>query len=68
MLQKETGMTPHSYLTSIRLQQAVYYLKTTNRTIKDIAYACGFQSENSFCITFKKQIGYTPSEYRCLTH
>ena len=63
---KETGMTPHSYLTSIRLQQAVYYLKTTDRTVKDVGYACGFQSENSFCITFKKHTGYTPSEYRCL--
>lgn len=65
---KETGMTPHSYLTSIRLQQAVYYLKTTDRTVKDVGYACGFQSENSFCITFKKHTGYTPSEYRCLPH
>ena len=65
---KETGMTPHRYLTSIRLQQAVYYLKTTDRTVKDVGYACGFQSENSFCITFKKHTGYTPSEYRCLPH
>ena len=65
---KETGMTPHSYLISIRLQQAVYYLKTTDRTVKDIGFACGFQSENSFCITFKKHKGYTPSEYRSLPH
>lgn len=65
---KETGMTPHNYLTSIRLQQAVYYLKTTDRTVKDVGYACGFQSENSFCITFKKHTGYTPSEYRRLSH
>lgn len=61
---QETGMTPHSYLTSIRLQQAAYYLKTTDRTIKDISFACGFQSENSFCITFKKHTGATPTQYR----
>ena len=65
---KETGMTPHSYLISIRLQQAVYYLKTTDRTVKDIGFACGLQSENSFCITIKKHKGYTPSEYRSLPH
>ena len=56
---KRAGMTPHSYLISIRLQQAVYYLKTTDRTVKDIGFACGFQSENSFCITFKNHKGYT---------
>lgn len=65
---QETGMTPHSYLTSIRLQQAIYYLKTTDRSVKDISYACGFQSENSFCITFKNHTGTTPTLYRGMSH
>lgn len=61
---QETGITPYDYLIAIRLQKARYYLKTTKRPIKEIAFACGFQSENSFCITFKKNTGMTPSAYR----
>ena len=61
---KDTGMTPHQYLISVRINTSKFHLKTTSRTIKDIAFSCGFQSENSFCITFKKSTGLTPSQYR----
>ena len=58
------GMTPHQYLLSLRLDCARFYLRTTAKTVKEIGFACGFQSENSFCIAFKKQAGVTPTCYR----
>lgn len=61
---KETGLTPHSYLTAMRINSAKFYLRTTGKSIKEIGFACGFQSENSFCITFKKQEGMTPTQFR----
>lgn len=61
---KFSGMTPHQYLLSIRMNSARFYLSTTNKTVKEIGFSCGFQSENSFCIAFKKQMGLTPLEYR----
>lgn len=61
---QETGMTPHHYLISIRLQRARYYLNTTLFSVKEIAFSCGFHSENSFCITFKKFTGMTPTAFR----
>lgn len=61
---KETGLTPHSYLTAMRINSAKFYLRTTGRSVKEIGFACGFQSENSFCITFKKQEGMTPTQFR----
>ena len=64
LFKRETGLTPHAYLVSVRLQQAGYYLKTTDRPVKEIAYACGFQSVNSFCIAFKKNKGMTPTQYK----
>lgn len=61
---KDTGMSPYQYLTSIRIEQAQYELKTTQRSVKDIGFSCGYQSENSFCITFRKMTGLTPTQFR----
>ena len=58
------GMTPHRYLLKTRLDSAQFFLKTTNRSIKDIAISSGFQCENHFCIAFKNQLGVTPSAFR----
>lgn len=66
LFKKETSMTPHQYITSLRINSAKFYLKTTSFSVKEITFLCGFQSENSFCITFKKLAGITPSEYRNL--
>lgn len=61
---KDTGMSPYQYLTSIRIERAQYELKTTRRSVKDIGFSCGYQSENSFCITFRKSTGMTPTQFR----
>lgn len=66
LFKKEMSMTPHQYITALRLNSAKFYLRTTSSSIKEIGYRCGFQSENSFCISFKKLTGMTPSEYRNL--
>lgn len=61
---KQYGITPHQYLTNLRLNSACFYLRSTAKTIGEIAFLCGFQSENNFCIAFKKQAGMTPTCYR----
>lgn len=61
---KETGYTPHEYLIIARINAAKYYLKTTAKAIKEIAFLCGFCSEPSFCTTFKRIVGTTPLSYR----
>lgn len=63
----ETGMTPHQYLIAIRLNSAKYLLRTNSMSIKEIAFASGFNSESSFCATFRKREKLTPSEYRAKT-
>ena len=50
---KETGITPHQYLIKTRLSAAKYLLKSTETSVKNIAFSTGFHSETSFCITFK---------------
>ena len=60
-------MTPHRYLIATRLNSAKFLLRTNGMSIKEIAYASGFNSESSFCSTFRKWEKVTPSEYRANT-
>ena len=64
LFKKDYGVPPHQYLLSLRLDSACFYLRSTQKTIKEIAFSCGFKSENNFCIAFRKQMGMTPTEYR----
>lgn len=57
-------MTIVDYLNSIKIKNACYYLKTTNKTITEIALLTGFNSSAYFTIVFKKTTGKSPSEYR----
>ncbi len=62
---EETGMTPHQYLIAARISAAKMELRTpASPTVKEIAFKCGFNSESSFCSTFRKWEGMTPKEYR----
>ena len=64
LFKKETGFTPHGYVITARVNIAKFLLKSSNSTIKEICFGTGFTSESSFCTTFKKVTGSTPSEYR----
>ncbi len=61
---KETGVTPHQYLINTRISAAKFLLKSSEASIKDIAFSTGFKSESSFCSTFKNWENTTPSLYR----
>lgn len=64
LFKKESGYTPHEYVITARINHAKYLLKSSDISIKDICFSTGFTSESSFCTTFKKNTGNTPSEYR----
>ena len=61
---RETGMTPHKYLITTRMANAKFLLKTSQMSVKEIAFRSGFTDESGFCTAFKKQEGMTPKEYR----
>lgn len=61
---EETGYTPYRYIYTSRINLARFYLKTTQDTVKEVGYRCGFKSEHSFCTAFKNETGQTPSQYR----
>lgn len=59
-----TGMPPNSYLLRVRLCRAMRMLKETDKTVTEIAYACGFNDSNYFTSRFHREIGTTPLKYR----
>ena len=58
------GISPYSYIQSMRILRAVDMLKNTSDTIAHIAFSCGFNSTVSFNKMFKKVMGCTPGEVR----
>ena len=63
LFKEYTGMTFYEYLTNKRIQHAKELLKS-NMGITEIAFSCGFNNQTSFCRTFKKVVGFPPTEYR----
>ena len=52
------------YLTEKRVEQAKELLSSTDMSVTDIAFACGFGSFSSFSRSFGALCGVTPNEYR----
>ena len=59
-----SGMTFVSYLTHIRLAQAVRLLRETDLNISEIADAIGFSDPSYFDRQFRHAFGVTPREFR----
>lgn len=59
-----TGKPVSTLLQQIRVEEACKLLISTDRNILDIANECGYQDIKFFYITFRKQVGMTPGEYR----
>ncbi len=61
---KTTGKTFVEYLNDIRVIHAKNLLVTTNMSITDISYDCGFGSVRNLNREFLKRCGCPPNEYR----
>ena len=64
IFKKETGFTPHEYITNARISSAKYLLTTTQLSISEISYKLGFSCDSAFCTVFKGKTGSTPNSYR----
>ncbi len=49
---------------SLRLQRAADLLKQNSGSVAEICYKVGFNDQAYFSRSFKKQFGYSPSEYK----
>lgn len=61
---EELEVSPGSYLISLRLKKAAILLKSSDYSVKSIAYSTGFSDQLYFSKAFKKLTGLTPTQYR----
>ncbi len=59
-----TGMTPVEILRETRLKRAMQLLKTTDKTVSEIANEVGFATPGYFSSCFKKQYDKYPTDVR----
>lgn len=52
------------YASKLRMKEALYLLKNSDFSIKEIAYHLGYASPSSFSVAFKNEVGVGPSYYR----
>jgi two-component system response regulator YesN len=64
IFKEETGTTVYDYLTNLRMDKASELLKDSNMKIAEIALLVGYQNENSFIRTFRKNKSITPGKFR----
>ncbi len=57
------GISPYSYLTAYRINQAKERL-LLNMTVDEVALSCGFGNANNLNRIFKKNVGLTPTDFK----
>lgn len=61
---RDTGRTPHKWLTAIRMLHAQKLLTETEKNLEQIALECGFSSVSHFKTLFKEANACSPGTYR----
>ena len=64
VFRRETGETPHQYVTRLRLEEAARLLRSTDQTVQQISIAVGYENASHFSVQFKRDYGVTPLAYR----
>jgi transcriptional regulator GlxA family with amidase domain len=59
-----TGETTQHYVQNLRLEQARHLLQTTQMSVSEIGYRCGFEDATSFSRAFKRSFGQSPTQYK----
>ncbi len=64
LFENTTGITPHHFLTSLRMKKAKELLLETSKTATEIALEVGYFSFPTFSRTFSNYVGCSPKNFR----
>lgn len=64
LFKEETGLSVIQYIISYRISIAETMLKTTDNSVENVAYLCGFDDVSYFYRTYKKLKGVSPMKAR----
>ena len=63
-LKKTMGITPQDLLREARIKHACQLLRSSSKTVAEVAYACGFSDPKYFSRCFKQSTGQSPTEFK----
>lgn len=63
LFRASTGKNLREFIEEHRIKKAVDLLTSTDKTLAQIAYDCGFSSQSHFSFAFKRKMKRTPREY-----
>ena len=58
------GKTPSQYINDLRLNYAANLIRSTDLSVTDICFTCGFNNVGYFYTSFKNRYSQTPREMR----
>lgn len=64
LLRNASGMSPMRQVIKLRMETARSLLLVTEKSVKEVSAECGFNDVNNFCVSFKRNYGMPPGEYR----
>lgn len=63
-MKNNLGISPQNYLIKLRLSEAYYQIRFSEKTITDIALESGFNDSAYFSTRFKSEYNFTPRDLR----
>ncbi len=64
LFKNAVGVSPHKYITDIRIRQAKYLLEFSDLNVNEVASAVGMEDALYFSRVFKKYVGISPQKYK----
>ncbi|MCF7954149.1 MAG: helix-turn-helix domain-containing protein [Spirochaetales bacterium] len=64
LFKQEMGIVFSEYVNDVRIEEARKQLISTNRSLGEIGFMCGFDDQSYFTRVFRKKTGLPPSRYR----
>ena len=64
LFKRLTGFAPAHYYQELKMRKAKQLLAESMQPVKEISYSLNYKTVENFVTLFKKQTGYTPTEYR----
>ena len=63
-MKARTGLSPYRYVMEKRVERARELLRNTRIPISEVAFACGFSSQQHLTSTLSSKLGRTPQQIR----
>jgi YesN/AraC family two-component response regulator len=64
LFKRETGYSPLSYFSHLKILKATEFLDYTKNKVKEISFSLGYADPYYFTKDFKKRMGLSPRQYR----